>query len=85
MTGSSVAYILNKQSCAVIGSAAIDSHLQTPIPNKWLILQRNGMVEPTSLKDHSSIRQQKFLYDSSDGKKIRSPFPNLPNWAPANA
>ena len=60
MTGSSVAYILNKQSCAVIGSAAIDSHLQTPIPNKWLILQRNGMVEPTSLKDHSSIRQQKF-------------------------
>lgn len=53
MTGSSVAYVLNKQSCAVIGSAAIDSHLQIPIPD-------NGMVEPTSLQDHSSIRQHKF-------------------------
>ena len=30
MTGSSVPYILNKHFCAVVGSAAIDSRLQTP-------------------------------------------------------
>ena len=43
MTGSSVAYILNKHFCAVVGSAAIDSRLQTPIPDGTLILQqRNG-------------------------------------------
>ena len=85
MTGSSVAFILNKQSCAVIGSAAIDSRLQIPIPDKcWFY--NNEIIKPTSLLWPLQHQAQIFCMIHLMGKQHQIPFPNLPKKrAPANA
>lgn len=70
MTGSSVAYVLNKQSCAVIPLTHIFKFLS--LTTEWLNLPVSKTT-PVS----GSIN---FLCDSSDGKKNPILFPKSPKF-----